>query len=302
MRKVHFVQADVFSDSPFGGNPVVVVPDPGPMKSEEMQLLARGMSFAETVFIVPPTDPAAQFALRCFTPTTEVNFSGHGLLGAAYVLATTGRLDISGDATEVYAEVNGALHPVTLQHSNAHVRRVSMIEREAQFGERLEDFGRVASALSIDAMEILRTSLPVQIVETGLKCLIVPVNSLASVRELMPVGQAVDELLHDLGADCLLAFTQETLSPENQVHVRVFATPVGVDEDPATGSANGALAAYLVRHGAVMAQPTLRLRSEQGTEMGRPSIIELQVDASTSPPTVLIGGRVARSVEGSVFY
>jgi trans-2,3-dihydro-3-hydroxyanthranilate isomerase len=272
------------------------------MRPEEMQHLARGMSFAETVFVVPPKDPGAQFGLRCFTPTTEASFSGHGLLGAAYVLATTGRLTIEGDKTEVYAEVGGSLHPVTLQHPAGSVQKVSMVEQEARFGERLEDFGRVAAALSLDPMDILRTSLPVQVVATGLACLIVPVASLVAMRAILPMGQAVDELLQDLEATCLLAFTEDTLSPQNDVHVRVFAPPLGIDEDPATGSANGALAAYLVRHGVVIARPTVRLRSEQGTEIGRPSVIELQVDTSTSPPTILVGGRVARSIEGSVFY
>lgn len=292
----------MFSDSPFGGNPVVVVPDPGPMTADEMQALARGMTFSETGFVVTPSDPSAAFGLRCFTPTTEVAFSGHQLLGAAYVMATLGRLPSNGPRTEIYAEVGGVLHPVTLEHPSQGVDKIAMVEGLTSFGDPIGDLGAIASALCIDPLEILHTGLPVQAVETGLKCLIVPVSTLAAVREMRPVGQAVDELLQDVGCACVLAFSTTTLSPRNDVHVRVFAPPLGIDEDPATGTANGALAAYLVRHGAAEARPTARLRSEQGSEMGRPSVIEMQVDASADPMTIVVGGRVARSVEGTVFY
>jgi trans-2,3-dihydro-3-hydroxyanthranilate isomerase len=209
---------------------------------------------------------------------------------------------IEGEATELYVEVGGVPHPVTLQHPAGRVANVAMVEQPAEFGARLQDFGAVAAALSVDPMDILRTSLPVQIVNTGVNTLIVPIDALATVRDLLPVAPAVDELLRSVGASCLLVFTRDTLSPANDLHVRVFAPPLGISEDPATGSANGALAAYLVRHGEILARPIAKLRSEQGSEMGRPSVIEIQVDTSTTPPTVLIGGRVASSVEGSVFY
>jgi len=302
VRKVHFIQADVFSDSPFGGNPVVVVPDPGPITSDEMQALARGMNFAETAFIVPAMDRKAEFAMRCYTPTTEVVFSGHQLLGAAYVLATTGRLTLGGSTTTVQAEVGGELHPVTLTASAEGVSRVSTVERTTEFLETIGDYGNLAAALSIDPMAIVETGLPVQLVRTELACLIVPVRRLYTVRDMMPVRQAIDEILQDSGGVCVLVFSLETLSPANDVHVRVFAPSLGVSEDPATATANGALGAYLVRHAAVTAAPVARLRSEQGSEMGRPSVIELEVDPGTDPPTVHVGGRVARSVEGSVFY
>lgn len=302
MRKVHFIQADVFSDSPFGGNPVVVVPDPGPVSPDEMQALARGMNFAETGFVVEPTMEDADFALKCYTPTTEVVFSGHQLLGASFVLAMLGRIPLSGAETEVQAQVSESLHPVTLLAEGDVVSRVSITERSVEFLQTIQDYGALAAALSIDPMEIVQTSLPVQLVRTELACVVVPVRRLTTVRELMPVGQAIDRLLKYSGGVCVLVFTTETLSPDNDVHVRVFAPPLGIEEDPATATANGALAAYLVEHGAATARPVARLRSEQGSEMGRPSVIEMQVDTSDDPPTVRVGGRVARSVEGSVFY
>ncbi len=306
MRKAKFIQADVFSDSPFGGNPVVVVPDPGTMSSDQMQRVARGMTIAETSFVVPPTDALAHFALRCYTPTTEVVYSGHQLLGTAYVLAEEGRIDLAADTTEINVQIGDSVRPVTLHSEGGRITRVSTLARPAEFVRDLAPghYSALAAALSIDPMEVLHAGLPVQLVRTGLACLIVPVDSMYTVRSLMPVGQSLDDLLHDLGGECLLAFSRDTLAPGNDVHVRVFAPPLGVEEDPATGAANGALAAYLLRHGAIEAneQGIVGLRCEQGSEMGRPSLIEIEVDANTRPARVRVGGRVARSIEGTVFY
>jgi trans-2,3-dihydro-3-hydroxyanthranilate isomerase len=302
VRKVHFIQADVFSDSPFGGNPVVVIPDPGPMAAEQMQALARGMSFGETVFVVPATSDEAAFALRCYTPTTQMSYSGHALLGASYVMYSEGRLAVEKPVCDILVEIQGALKSVRLVSEGGVVVRVSTVDDPPQFGPIIEDYARIAGALSMDAMDIIHTGLPVQTVRTSLSTVIVPVHSLHTVREMMPLGQTVDELLQIAGAELLLVFAHETLSPENDVHVRVFAPPVGLDEDPASGSANGALAAYLLENGVLRAAPDAVLRSEQGTETGRPSVIELRVDPSTTPATIRVGGRVARSVEGSVFY
>jgi trans-2,3-dihydro-3-hydroxyanthranilate isomerase len=306
VRKVKFIQADVFSDSPFGGNPVVVVPEPGAMTSDQMQRVARGMTIAETSFVVPPTLAEASFAMRCYTPTTEVVYSGHQLLGTAYVLAEDGRIALDGDETEVRVQLGETVRPVTLHAKDGRVTRVSTIARPAEFVRDVTPgrYGSLAAALSIDPMEVLHTGLPVQLVRTGLACLIVPVHSLHTVRSLMPVGQSLDDLLHDIGGECLLAFSRDTLAQGNNAHVRVFAPPLGVEEDPATGAANGALAAYLLRHGELSLddQKQVRLRCEQGSEMGRPSLIEMLVDASVQPPSVRVGGRVARSLEGTVFY
>ena len=303
MRKVHFVQADVFSDSPFGGNPVVVVPDPGPITSDEMQSLARGMNFAETAFVTPATLDGAELALRCFTPTTEVAYSGHQLLGAAYVLASDGRVKLEGESTEFKIQVGKECLPVIVTcNEQGRIVQVTTEDRPLAYKDTYEDYGKIAAALSIDPMAVLQTGLPVEVVETGLSCLIVPVRSLAVLQDLMPVTQALDELLQDLGAACALVYSRQTLSPINDVHVRVFAPPLGIQEDPATGSANGALAAYLVRHGEIEASPLAQLRCEQGCEIGRPSIVEVEVDTSQDPPRIRVGGRVQRSVEGSVFY
>jgi len=304
MGKLRFIQVDVFTASPFGGNPVVVILDPGGVTAEQMQRVARGMNFAETSYVVPPSRPGAQFAVRGFTPTTEVAYSGHQLLGTAAVLAESGRLALEDGTGEVLAEMGGRTWPVTVELAGGRVRHVSVVARPAKVRATLpaDRVAEVAEALSVAPAAILGAGLPLEVVESGLVCLVVPVAHLEGARSLMPVEQAVDGLLQALGADCLIAFCRETLAADRAAHTRVFAPPLGVFEDAATGAANGALAAYLLRHGGIDGPPGGRIRFEQGSEVGRPSLIELTVDAATDPPTIHVGGAVARSAEGAVFF
>ncbi|MFN8422805.1 MAG: PhzF family phenazine biosynthesis protein [Anaerolineae bacterium] len=305
MRKAQFIQADVFTDSPFGGNPVVVIPNAGDMSPDQMQRVARGMSHAETSFVVPATDPRAVFGLRCFTPTTEVVYSAHQLLGTAYVMAQIGALDVTGGRAEATVQIGDELRPIQLRRGKGagttHVA-TEVVAAEVLGPVDPAHYHRIAAALTLDPSQVASTSLPPTLVRTGLTCLIVPLASLYTVRDLLPVGQAVEDLLHDFGAGCLLAFCRETLAARNHVHVRVFAPPLGIDEDPATGSANGALGAYLLHLGMLTGRRPYALRCEQGYEMGRPSLVEVEIDPEGEPPTIRVGGNVVHSVEGTVFY
>lgn len=303
MRKVRFYQADVFSNSPFGGNPVVVVPDPGPMSTVEMLTLTRGLNFAETTFVVTPSLPGAAFAVRCFTPTTEVPYSAHQLLGAAYVLAASGRLvqDVSSPHIDVQVGDDGH-REVVLTRRGGRIERVALVEPVPSLRREEDGYHAVAAALSIDVVAILETGLPMEVIASGLDCLVVPIQYLWAVQDVLPVEQLIDGALTTSGADCLVVFSTQTLSPACQAHVRVFAPGLGVREDPATGTAASAVADYMVRHGLVQAAPELHLAIEQGSEMGRPSLIEVDFDLSAMPPRLYVGGQVARSVEGHVYF
>lgn len=303
MGKLRFIQVDVFTASPFGGNPVVVIPEPGQMTAEQMQRVARGMNFAETSYVVPTSLPDADIAIRGFTPTTEVAYSGHQLLGTAWALVEAGQIAIADGTHALNVEMGGQMWPVVLERVAGHVVQVSVLARPAVLRDTvpLDQMAEIAGALSVEPGALLRTGLPIEVVASGLVCLIVPISGLAAVRGLLPVEQLVDELLQRLGAECLVAFCLETLSPTNQVHARVFAPPLGVVEDAATGAANGALAAYLLRHGGIDVADGGCFSCEQGTEMGRPSRIDIRID-DADPPAIRVGGAVARSAEGTVFY
>ena len=146
-----------------------------------------------------------------------------------------------------------------------------------------------------------------QVVSTGVPQMMVPVRSLAEVQAL-DAGQlnvaALNRACEACGTECAMVFTLETERPEAMVHVRMFAPLLGVPEDPATGSANGALGAYLVHHQAVpAAEPTTRIVSEQGAELGRPSTLYVEVDSVDGEITaVRVGGQVVPVAEGVVRF
>jgi trans-2,3-dihydro-3-hydroxyanthranilate isomerase len=301
VRKAHFIQADVFSDSPFGGNPVIVVPDAHDIPEDQRQLIARGMIVGETAFVLPTDNPSAHFRLQCYTPATKVTFSGHTALGAAYVLGKLGRLNLVEPVTLICEEFEIGCLPVELHVAESHISRVAITENPPVLGDILDDLWDLASALSLSTQAI-SSDLPCQVMSTGLPTLIVPIRSLESLRDIIPQVPGLNAVCHALGAQCVLAFTFETLNKTSTVHVRLFAPLLGVNEDPATGSGNGGLGAYLVHYGAAGEGPVHHIVSEQGYEVGRPSAIYVDVDSSMSPKKVQVGGRVRKSVEGSIYY
>lgn len=302
MKEYHFIQVDVFTDKPFGGNPLAVFPEAEGLTTEEMQCLAREMNLSETTFVLPPQSPDADFKVRIFTPAAELPFAGHPVVGTHWVLAHLGRVELREPVTRVHFELGVGVLPADLHVTGGRVERVVMTQGRPTFHGVLEDVTDLAAGLGLPPEAITETGLPVQVVSTGLPQMIVPVRSLAEVQALNP-GRlntaALDRACRAVGAEeCVMLFTFETERPEATVHVRMFAPLLGVPEDPATGSANGALGAYLAHHLPVT-EPTVHTVSEQGAEMGRPSTLYVEVDLSGGEPVaVRVGGQVVPVVEG----
>jgi trans-2,3-dihydro-3-hydroxyanthranilate isomerase len=192
--------------------------------------------------------------------------------------------------------------------SGGQVERVVMTQDRPAFRPVLEDVTGLAAALGLAPEAISDTGLPVQPVSTGVDQLVVPVRSLAEVQGLNPAhldAAAISRTCRSVGAEeAALVFALETERAEADVHVRFFAPAYGIPEDPATGSANGVLGAYLVRHRAVpVSEPTTYIVSEQGMEMGRPSALNIEVDSVDGEPTaVRVGGQVVPLIEGTVRF
>jgi trans-2,3-dihydro-3-hydroxyanthranilate isomerase len=308
MNNYRFFQVDVFTDRPFGGNPLAVFPEAEGLTTGEMQNLARELNLSETTFVLPPEVPEADFKVRIFTPATEIPFAGHPVVGTHWVLAHLGRVELQEPVTTVNFELGVGVLPADLHVIEGQVARVVMTQGRPTFHTVLEDLTDLAAGLGIRPAAISETGLPVQTVSTGLPQLIVPLRSLADVQHMDPTHldvPALSSACQSVGAEkTALVFSLETERPDADVHVRFFAPTYGIPEDPATGSANGALGAYLVKHRALTAiEPTTQIVSEQGAEMGRPSTLFIEVDAiGDEPVTVRVGGTVAPIIEGHVRF
>ena len=302
MRTYRFFQVDVFTDTPFGGNPLAVFPEAEGLSDREMQQLAKEMNLSETTFVLPPVDPRADFKVRIFTPGAEVPFAGHPVLGTHFVLAQLGRIRLQAPVTRIHQEIKIGVLPVDLYVRDGRVERVVMTQGHPKFLAEFKDIPQLAAALSIEPHEIASMGLPAQVVSTGLPQLMIPVRSLQAVQHAAPNVAALLEIGPALGTDCFMLWTRETLSPRNTIHTRMFAPGLGILEDPATGSANGGLGAYLIQYGVIPpGQPTAAMTSEQGYEIDRPSTVYIEVDgAPNAIAQVRVGGQVAPLIEGTV--
>ena len=266
--------------------------------------------------MLPPQAPDADFKVRIFTPAAELPFAGHPVVGTHWVLAHLGRMPLREPVTQVRFELGVGVLPADLHVTDGRVERVVMTQDRPTFHAVLEDVTDLAAGLGLAPDAITETGLPVQVVSTGLPQMMVPVRSLAEVQALHPGRlntSALDRACRAVGAEqCVIVFTFETEQPEATVHVRMFAPLLGVPEDPATGSANGALGAYLVHHRACpersrravpVTEPTVHIVSEQGAEMGRPSLLYVEVNISGDEPVaVRVGGQVSPVAEGVVRF
>jgi trans-2,3-dihydro-3-hydroxyanthranilate isomerase len=317
MKEYHFIQVDVFTDRPFGGNPLAVFPEAEGLTDKEMQCLAREMNLSETTFVLPPQSPGAGFKVRIFTPAKELPFAGHPVVGTHWVLAHLGRVELQEPVTRVCFELGVGVLPADLHVAGGRVERVVMTQDRPAFLDILDStlVAELAEGLSLPPEALVEAGLPVQVVSTGVPQMMVPVRSLAEVQAL-DAGQlnvaALSRACRAVSTECVMVFAFETERPESTVHVRMFAPLLGVPEDPATGSANGALGAYLVHHAATnsvlrravpVTEPTTFIVSEQGSEMGRPSTLYVEVDRSGEEVTaVRVGGPVVPVAEGIVRF
>lgn len=305
-RTLKFYQADVFTAQPFGGNPVAVFPDADGLTDNELQQIAREMNLSETVFVFPPTDPAAVARLRIFTPTQEIPFAGHPVLGTFYVLAQLGRISIQEPVTHVLQECNIGLFPVELHTEQSRVVRVVMSQPKPEFLDPIDvidDVSVVGGALGLPKQVMADTKWPLQVVSTGLPVLVVPVRTLTAVRSINPDASAIIKVCERFGANGIMVFTTVTVESFASVHARMFAPKIGILEDPATGSAGGALGAYLVQNGVVEVGPTTNILVEQGYEIDRPSRILVQVESDDDViQGVKVGGHCVMVVEGTLKF
>lgn len=293
MKQLHYSLVDVFTNQPFGGNQLAVFPDARGLTAETMQALAKELNLSESAFVLPAQDAVSDYRVRFFTPAVELPMAGHPTVGTAFVLAHEGMLQLGEPETTITFEEGVGMVPVTLSVRDRHLHLIQMRQPLPTFGPVFADREAVAQMLSLDLAH-LETTLPLEVVSCGVPFLFVPVKSLEAMRAIRFRLDIWERVLRDFAAPHVFAFTQEVVHPTSTVHSRMFAPAMGIAEDPATGAASGPLGCYLVRHGLV--QPTTmgtsQMVSEQGFELGRPSLVQVKIEQDGPHITgVSIGGQ-----------
>ena len=312
MGSYPFIQLDVFTDRAFCGNPLAVFPDGEGLSDEQMQQIAREMNLSETVFVLPSDKQEVLRRLRIFTPSSELPFAGHPVVGTWNCLALEGVVpepENGNGWVRIKQEVGIGILPIDIKFKDGEPERVVMTQGKFEIRAEIDDWqdqADIARALGL-AREDLDESLPIQAVSTGNTMLLVPVRSLADLghcRVNLPMLSEIYERDDSFGGctGCY-AFTRETIEiGEARAHARFFVGQ-NIGEDPATGSAAGPLGGYLVYHGAANVDPlegVYKFVIEQGDFINRPSRIGLEVKGEKGKvEEVRVGGTsvvVARGV------
>ena len=292
---IHIV--DVFTDKALAGNQLAVVLDAGDLAADVMQRVAREMNFSETTFVMAPSQAGNAARVRIFTPGTELPFAGHPTVGTAWVLATQGL--VPDGALEFTLEEGVGPVPVRGEPGPNGIT-FWMTHPPLTFGEVVSDRRRIAAALGLDESALV-PNVPLQVASTGNQFLYVALKD----------ADAVDAAVSDKGR-LASAFGDEeplpvfifTSTGPDRLYSRMFAPHVfDIAEDPATGSGSGPLGAFAVKYGLVSPSRRVSITSEQGTKMGRRSIvsIRLEYDADGDIPTrIEVGGAVMPVVSGTL--
>lgn len=270
---ITFHTMDVFTDTPFAGNPLAVVLDAGGLSTAQMQIIAREFNLSETIFVMPPRNPANTARVRIFFPTAEIPFAGHPTIGCAIHLAQTAHP--AGDfATTITLEEEAGLVPVTVTRQGGAIRaELTAPVLPYAAGTTPED-ALLAAALGLDLADI-GPHRPGTF-EGGPRFLYLPVCSLAALAKASPVQPYWSRAMEMAGVDSAYLYTPAT---DADFQARMFSPTAGIPEDPATGSATAILAAQLLANGAVRDGSTV-LTLRQGVEMGRPSTLFLTVEVA----------------------
>jgi trans-2,3-dihydro-3-hydroxyanthranilate isomerase len=307
-----FVQFDVFTDKSFCGNPLAVFPEAEGISDERMMQIAREMNLSETVFVLPANKENVLRRLRIFTPMREIPFAGHPIVGTWTALAQENVVPVpeGGNGWQrIFHEVGIGVLPVDIEFKDGQPVQVEMTQGKFQVLAEIDDGheqAELARALGL-AREDLDESLPIQVITTGLSCLAVPVRSLADLRDIHVNSTLLADIYKRHGGAGCHAFTRETLEVgAARAHARFFAPADNIPEDPATGSACGALGGYLVHHGGLNLEPedgSYKFVIEQGDFIYRPSRINLKVKgAAGNVEEVKVGGPAVLVARGEVVF
>lgn len=312
-----FVQLDVFTDQAFAGNSLAVFSDGSGISDQDMLKIAREMNLSETVFVLEPDkskdqSPSALKHLRIFTPTREIPFAGHPVVGTWNLLAREGVVPKPESGTgwvRIHHEIGIGVLPVDIEFKDGEPVQVVMTQSKAELGIVLEDAHEQADLIrSLGlAPESLDENLPIQIISTGMKFLVVPVRALADLRNCRVNAALLAEIYKRHGATGCYAFSQETMEiGASRANARMFAPDDNIPEDPATGSAGGALGAYLVHHRALPDSPVdgiFKFTIEQGDFINRPSRLNIEVKGKPGAiEEVRVGGPSVVVARGEVEF
>ncbi len=298
-----FYTADVFTDKIFGGNPLAVFPQAQGLNPQQMQQVAKEFNYSETVFVFPSQTPQATRQLRIFTPRAELPFAGHPTVGTAYILGAIGDIPLQGEVTTVIFAEGVGLVPVKIYAKAGKPCSSELTAAQMpEFSLDVPSISDLAVMLSLNPSDFLDGKNLPQAVSCGVPFLLLPLRTREVLGRIRLRREIWQSLLESAWASSVYVFCYQSIQAGSdlQLAARMFAPGLGIAEDPATGSAATALAGYLgIRHS--LSDGKLRWVVEQGVEMGRPSLLQVEADKKKGIITeIRVGGASVLVSEGTM--
>ena len=282
--KINVFKVNAFTESFEGGNPAGVVLESPDLTDEQMKHITKELNVSETAFVF--SSNKTDYKIRFFSPEVEVNLCGHATIATFFTMALQGAF--SSDCV-VFQETNAGVLPVDILFTDdKKVDKVMMTQRKPILKDIEYDLSEIADSLNI-SVEDIDDSFPKQIVSTGLFTLPVCIKSFDILKTVTPDFREIKKICQLLGVGSFHLFTFDTVEPGSTYHARNFAPLYGINEDPVTGTANGAISCYLIKNRIIKEK---NLTCEQGDIIGRPGRVYVEMDKDV----VKVGGK-ARIVE-----
>ena len=274
-----FYIVNAFTNKPFKGNPAGVVMEAEMLHEKTMQNIASMLKCSETAFVM--NSQRADYKLRFFSPKREVDLCGHATIATFYTMMSQGFIR----KERLKMETKAGIFDIELRGNKVFMEQAKPIFIETNISK-----GEIANALGIEKAGI--DDLPIEAVSTGLFSLNVPIKNLEIMQNMKPNFEKIKEVCIKNKAGAIFTFTFETINKDCLIHARCFAPLYGVNEDPVTGTANGALGAYLAKHGMLKGSS---YKAEQGHEIGREGVVSVEVEEK-----IKIGGEAYIAIKGKI--
>lgn len=297
MKEIQVYHVDAFTNEPFGGNPAGVVPDATQITEDEMQKIARELNLSETAFLVTTEDEDVDFRVRYFTPTQEIDFCGHATLAAAWTMATEhGWLD---RANSIYFKTNIGVVPIDFIKKGGELQSVIMTQAKPQVKDIETDIETISKLIGIPATEV-DTSYSIKLGFTGNWHLLIPIKTRMAIDAALPNMDLLKDHNKTRGICTTHLFTFDSGEADWKLYTRDFAPAVGIAEDPVTGSANGALAGYLLLENILDSAIDHDFLIGQGQACGRPGQLHIKTLSNENGPVIQVGGSAVCTIKGTL--
>jgi trans-2,3-dihydro-3-hydroxyanthranilate isomerase len=279
-----------FTENLDGGNPAGVVIDTPELTNYQMIYITKTLSVSETAFVFP--SKVAAYKIRFFSPKMEVDLCGHATIATFFILAQEETISKKKEKMTLDQETKAGILPVDIYFTEGKVEKVMMTQRKPILKDINLNKKKISKSLNMEISDI-DWSLPEQIVSTGLFTIPVCIKSFDKLKAMKPDFYKIKTICKNIGAESVHVFTFETIEETSAYHARNFAPLYGIDEDPVTGTANGAICSYLLKNKVLKSK---NLVCEQGDIIGRPGRVYVEIDKNS----IKVGGK-AKLVEEREF-